>query len=86
MTCLIHRIESPFVFSKTGEFRHCEKRSTSQEIGSAIIKIATESKIMTRTALLKKRLEKNAANGNSLFEPSVQLVAGAGFEPTTFGL
>ena len=32
------------------------------------------------------RPEKKVANGNFLFEPSIQVVAGAGFEPTTFGL
>ena len=53
---------------------------------AGILKIAAEGKIMTRMDLLTKRLEKNAANDNSLFEPSVQLVAGTGFEPVTFGL
>ena len=35
---------------------------------------------------IKKRLRQIAVNDNYLSEPSVELVAGAGFEPTTFGL
>ena len=34
----------------------------------------------------EKRPVDNVANDNSIYRPSVQLVAGAGFEPTTFGL
>ena len=34
----------------------------------------------------KKRLRQIAVNDKHLSEPSVELVAGAGFEPTTFGL
>jgi hypothetical protein len=41
---------------------------------------------MTETGVQRKRPEKVAVNDNNLFEPSLQLVAGAGFEPTTFGL
>ena len=33
-----------------------------------------------------KNLEAMSVNDNHNFEQSVQLVAGAGFEPTTFGL
>ncbi len=35
---------------------------------------------------IKKRLRQIAVNDNHLTKPSVELVAGAGFEPTTFGL
>jgi DNA invertase Pin-like site-specific DNA recombinase len=34
----------------------------------------------------EKRPVDNVANDNAIYRPSVQLVAGAGFEPTTFGL
>ena len=53
---------------------------------AGILKIATEEKSMKMTSLKTKRLEKGAANDNTIFEPSVQLVAGTGFEPVTFGL
>ena len=41
---------------------------------------------MTKTNVLTKKLEKKVANDNVPFEPSLQLVAGTGFEPVTFGL
>ncbi len=41
---------------------------------------------MTKTGVQRKRPEKVAVNDNILFEPSLQLVAGTGFEPVTFGL
>ena len=36
--------------------------------------------------LKTRKLERKAVNDNFLFEPSIHLVAGEGFEPTTFGL
>ncbi len=53
---------------------------------AGILEIATEGKLMKNMTLQTKRPEKNAVNDNSLFEPSLTMVAGAGFEPTTFGL
>jgi len=53
---------------------------------AGIPKIASEDKIMNNAKGLTKRLEKNAVNDNIVFEPSLQLVAGTGFEPMTFGL
>ena len=53
---------------------------------AGILNIATEGKIMTKTGVQRKRPEKVAVNDNMLFEPSLQLVAGTGFEPVTFGL
>lgn len=53
---------------------------------AGILKIATEDKAMKNYAVLKRKLERVAVNDNVPFEPSVQMVAGAGFEPTTFGL
>ena len=41
---------------------------------------------MNKATGIKKRLRQIAANDNHLSEPSLKLVAGAGFEPTTFGL
>ena len=35
---------------------------------------------------IEKRLEAMTANDNHSFEPSIELVAGARFELTTFGL
>ena len=35
---------------------------------------------------IEKRLDNVIVNNNHIIEPSVQLVAGVGFEPTTFGL
>lgn len=46
-----------------------------------ILKITSEDKTMKN-----RILERKAVNDNFLFEPSVQLVAGAGFEPMIFGL
>lgn len=42
--------------------------------------------ILTMATHNEKRLERKAINDNCSFKPSVQLVAGAGFEPATFGL
>ncbi len=53
---------------------------------AGILKIASEDKSMKNKAVNKKRLAGLVANDNYSSEPSVQLVAGAGFEPTTFGL
>ena len=53
---------------------------------AGILKIATEGELMNTASALTKRLEKKVANGNFLSEPSITMVAGAGFEPTTFGL
>ena len=53
---------------------------------AGILRIATEDKAMKDKGKIEKRLEAMAVNDNDNFEPSVQLVAGAGFEPTTFGL
>jgi len=60
----------------------------SKEVRPLLIhpKIASEDKIMNNAKGLTKRLEKNAVNDNIIFEPSLQLVAGTGFEPMTFGL
>ena len=51
-----------------------------------ILRIATEDKTMKHKGNIEKRLEGMVANDNYRNEPSIQLVAGAGFEPTTFGL
>ncbi len=53
---------------------------------AGILKIASEDKSMKAKGKIEKRLETMAVNDNDNFEPSVQLVAGAGFEPTTYGL
>lgn len=54
---------------------------------AGILKIASENGAMMKEISPEtKRLEKKAVNDNFLFEPSVQLVAGIGFEPMTFGL
>ena len=53
---------------------------------AGILKIAKEDKLMKNPGVLTRRLEKKSVNDNILFEPSLQMVAGAGFEPTTFGL
>lgn len=53
---------------------------------AGILTIATKDKSLKRGAVKKERPESTVANGNHNFRPSVQLVAGAGFEPTTFGL
>ena len=53
---------------------------------AGILRIATEDKTMKDKGKIEKRLEAMAVNDNDNFEPSVQLVAGAGFEPATFGL
>ena len=53
---------------------------------AGILRIASENKSMKVKGNIEKRLEAIAVNDNDNFEPSVQLVAGAGFEPATFGL
>ena len=53
---------------------------------AGILRIATEDKKMKDKGNIEKRLARLVANDNYSSEPSVQLVAGAGFEPTTFGL
>ncbi|TNC82824.1 MAG: resolvase [Oleiphilus sp.] len=53
---------------------------------AGILRIAAEDKSMKDKGKIEKRLEVMAVNDNDSFEPSIQLVAGAGFEPTTFGL
>ncbi|MBT2970532.1 MAG: recombinase family protein [Candidatus Thiodiazotropha sp. (ex Ctena orbiculata)] len=53
---------------------------------AGILKISMRNKPMKFKGNKEKRLEPMTANDNHNFEPSVQLVAGAGFEPTTFGL
>ena len=53
---------------------------------AGILKIATEDKSIKNRSINEKRLAGLVANDNYSSEPSVQLVAGAGFEPTTFGL
>ena len=47
---------------------------------------AIEDKTMKNMAQKQRRLVKKFANDNFLYEPSIKLVAGEGFEPTTFGL
>ncbi len=53
---------------------------------AGILSLATEDSAMSEARKITKRLEKKAVNDNILFEPSVKLVAGGGFEPPTFGL
>jgi hypothetical protein len=53
---------------------------------AGILKIASEGNALSYKDNIRKRLESMTANDNQKFEPSVQLVAGVGFEPTTFGL
>ncbi len=53
---------------------------------AGILKIASEDKATKQRNLETRKLEKKAINDNFLFEPSIQLVAGRGFEPLTFGL
>ena len=53
---------------------------------AGILTIASQENPMNKATGIKKRLRQIAANDNHLSEPSVELVAGAGFEPTTFGL
>ena len=66
-----------------------EKRKLKIDLygdSAGILKIASEDKAMKRQGLETRKLEKKAINDNCLFEPSIQLVAGTGFEPVTFGL
>ena len=51
-----------------------------------ILKIASKDKAMNNRMLETRKLEKIAINDNCLFELSIQMVAGTGFEPMTFGL
>ncbi len=53
---------------------------------AGILRIATEDKTMKVKGTIEKRLDIMIVNDNHNIEPSVQLVAGVGFEPTTFGL
>lgn len=53
---------------------------------AGILKIASEDKSMKNMVIQEKRLGKKAVNDNFLSEPSITVVAGEGFEPTTFGL
>ena len=53
---------------------------------AGILKIALEDTAMKNMMLETRKLEKKAINDNCLFEPSIQMVAGTGFEPVTFGL
>ncbi len=53
---------------------------------AGILRIANEDKSMKKEKHIIKRLKNKIVNDNHILEPSVQLVAGAGFEPTTFGL
>ncbi len=53
---------------------------------AGILKIASQENPMNNNTGIKKRLRQIAVNDNYSHEPSVELVAGAGFEPTTFGL
>ena len=53
---------------------------------AGILTIASQENPMDKATGIKKRLRQIAVNDNHLSEPSVELVAGAGFEPTTFGL
>ncbi len=53
---------------------------------AGILKIASEDKFMKNKAQKPRRLVKKYANDNFLYEPSIKMVAGEGFEPTTFGL
>ena len=53
---------------------------------AGILSIASQENPMKNKSLNEKRLRQIAVNDNFSSEPSVKLVAGAGFEPTTFGL
>jgi site-specific DNA recombinase len=53
---------------------------------AGILSLSTGEQNMKQDAQKAKRLKTLIANDNQYFEPSVKLVAGAGFEPTTFGL
>ena len=53
---------------------------------AGILSIASQENPMNISAGEKKRLRQIATNDNYSSEPSLELVAGAGFEPTTFGL
>ncbi|MCF6246624.1 MAG: hypothetical protein L3J69_04600 [Desulfobacula sp.] len=47
---------------------------------AGILKIASEDKFMKNMTQKTKRIEKKVANDNFIFEPSVQVVAGAGYQ------
>ena len=51
---------------------------------AGILSVASKGTTMKSTK--EKRLRQIAVNDNYSPEPSIELVAGAGFEPTTFGL
>ncbi len=53
---------------------------------AGILRIATDDKSTKYKSRKEKRLASLIANNNYSSEPSVQLVAGEGFEPPTFGL
>ena len=53
---------------------------------AGILTIATEGKNMKKGEQINKRLRQIAANDNFSSEPYIELVAGARFELTTFGL
>ncbi len=53
---------------------------------AGILTIASKENAMKNMTQKEKRLGQIAVNDNYLSKPSVALVAGAGFEPTTFGL
>ena len=54
---------------------------------AGVLKIASKGASMNdNNTPIKKRLRKIAVNDNYSSEPSIELVAGVGFEPTTFGL
>ncbi len=53
---------------------------------AGILSIAKQEDAMFQQGHIAKRPKVLIANDNLRFEPSLELVAGAGFEPTTFGL
>ncbi len=53
---------------------------------AGILKIASKGDAMKDLAQKSRRPERKVANDNFSFEPSIQVVAGKGFEPMTFGL
>ena len=53
---------------------------------AGILRIDSQENTMKNKTLNEKWLRQIAVSDKHLSEPSVELVAGAGFEPTTFGL
>ena len=53
---------------------------------AGILRIASKGNSMESAAQKSRRPVKNVVNDNLLNEPSIQVVAGKGFEPMTFGL